>query len=135
MKKIVALIGIFLLTISCSKESDEPNVRYELLAVDSVEMPAQFTVDTENEIIINFLRPSKCHVFDGFYYEKEGLTRTVAIQSFVLEQGNCSEIVTELSTQILKFKPTEVGTYLFKFWKGKDTAGQDVFEEFSIVVQ
>ena len=135
MKKIAALIGIFLLVISCSTESNEQTIHYEVLPVDSVIMPTEFYVDVENEITVKFLRPTVCHGFDGFYYEKDGFTRTVAIQSFVFEQGNCSETVTELSSQILKFNPTETGTYLFKFWKGKDTAGQDVFEEFSIVVQ
>lgn len=135
MKKIAALIGIFLLVISCSSESNEQNIHYELLPVDSVTMPTEFYVDVENEIVVSFLRPTVCHGFDGFYYEKDGFTRTVAIQSFVLEQSNCGESNTEAAAQLLKFKPTEVGTYLFKFWKGKDTNGVDVFQEISVDVQ
>ena len=135
MKKIAALIGIFLLVISCSTESNEQTIHYEVLPVDSVIMPTEFYVDVENEITVKFLRPTVCHGFDGFYYEKDGFTRTVAIQSFVLDQSNCAESTTEAAAQLLKFKPTEVGTYLFKFWKGRDSAGADIFEEYSIVVQ
>lgn len=136
MKKIVALIGIFLLTISCSTETEsDPNVHYELLAVDSVIMPTDFYVNVDNEIIIKFLKPSSCHSFDGFYYEKDGFTRTVAIQSFVVELPNCTTLTGEIVGKMLKFKPTETGTYLFKFWKGKNTSGDDVFEEISVEVQ
>jgi hypothetical protein len=38
-------------------------------------------------------------------------------------------------TQILNFKPTEAGTYILKFWKGKDANGVNTYEEFSVVVQ
>lgn len=135
MKKIVALIGVFLMLISCSTETDEPKVHYEVLPIDSVVMPTDFYVNVENEIIINFLRPTSCHGFDGFLYEKDGFTRTVAVQAFVVEQENCTVLTNAMSEQTLKFKPTEIGTYLFKFWKGKDTNGNDIFEEISIDVQ
>ena len=135
MKKIVALIGIFMLMISCSTNDDQPNVHFELLPVESVVMPAEFYANTENEIKISYLQPTSCHGFDGFYYDKVDTTRTVAIQSFVLEQSNCTTLTNEIKEKSLMFKPLDPGTYLFKFWKGKDSNGEDIFEEYSIVVQ
>ena len=105
MKKIVALIGIFMLMISCSTNDDQPNVHFELLPVESVVMPAEFYANTENEIKISYLQPTSCHGFDGFYYDKVDTTRTVAIQSFVLEQSNCTTLTNEIKEKSLMFKP------------------------------
>lgn len=135
MKKIATLIGIFLLMISCSTESNETKIHFELLPIETVEIPSEFQVNTENDIVINFLRPTDCHGFDGFYYEKDGFTRTVAIQSFVVERNDCVALTNEVLKQTLKFRPTQVGTYLFKFWKGKDANGDNIFEEISVDVQ
>jgi hypothetical protein len=123
------------LMISCSTETNEPNVHYELLPVDSVVMPTEFYVNVENEITVSYLKPTSCHGFDGFYYKKNDFTRTVAIQSYVIEQDNCMNLTAAFSERVLKFKPTEIGTYVFKFWKGKDINGDDVFEELSVDVQ
>ncbi|MES2862521.1 MAG: hypothetical protein V4666_00230 [Bacteroidota bacterium] len=135
MKKILALIGIFLLVVSCSPESDEPKVHFELLPIDTVVMPIEFNVNVENEIIVKFLRPTTCHGFNGFYYGKEDFTRTVAVESYVLEKNDCAALTNQILEQKLQFKPTEVGTYLFKFWKGRDAAGDNIFEEISVDVQ
>jgi hypothetical protein len=135
MKKIVALIGIFLLAISCSLESDNPRFYSELLPVESYEMPTAFYVDTENEIVLRYINPSTCHAFDGFYYEKVDFTRTVAIQTGVVDQANCSALNNQIVTKILKFKPEETGVYLFKFWKGRDANGVNIFEEIAVDVQ
>lgn len=135
MKKIIALIAIFLLTISCSPESDEQKVHFELLPIESVVMPTEFNVNTENQIVIKFFRPTTCHGFNGFYYEKETSTRIVAVESYVLEKNDCAPLTNQELEQTLRFKPTETGTFLFKFWKGRDANGVNIFEEISVDVQ
>jgi hypothetical protein len=134
MKKLLAFICVILLSVSCSPETDETKIHYELLPVASFEMPAVFTLNADNNIQISFLRPTSCHGFDGFFYEKNENTRTVAVQSYVLEQNNCVP-TTQNVIQTLKFHPTTSGVYIFKFWKGKDTNGDDIFEETTIEVQ
>lgn len=137
MKKLIALICLFVLSISCTKEFDGPRVHFELLPVESVVLPTSFSVNTENEIEINYLKPTSCHGFDGFYYTKDASTRTIAIQNYVIEEEEqgCFPLTNQLQTQVLRFKPTTAGTYLLKFWKGKDTNGVDIFEEISVDVQ
>lgn len=135
MKKIIALFCVFLMFSSCALDEDNRSIHFELLPVDSVIMPAEFHANTENNIIIKFLRPTSCHGFDSFYYEKDGFTRTVAIQSFVLEENNgCTPLTNNILEQTLRFTPIETGTYTFKFWKGKDSNGDNIFEEIVIDV-
>ena len=136
MKKLIALLSVFFLVTSCSLNDDNRTVYFELLPIDSVIMPTEFHVNTENNIVVKFLRPTSCHGFDGFYYVKDGFTRSVAIQSYVIEENNsgCTPLTNQILEQTLRFKPTETGTYTFRFWKGKDTNGVDIFEEITFDV-
>ena len=129
MKKIVAFLSLFLIAISCSVDDDQPNVHYELVPVESVNLEDTLTVGLVNNIEINYKKPSTCHGFDGFYYEKNGFERIIGVQNYVIEQTDCQPITNITRQEVLKFKPTEVGTYTFKFWQGKDTNGEDIFLE------
>ncbi|NHM02710.1 hypothetical protein [Flavobacterium difficile] len=135
MKKIIAFFSILFVLISCTPESSNPKVRFELLPIESVVLPTSFNVNEVNEIEVNFLRPTTCHGFDGFLYEKDGLTRTIAVQSFVSEQNNCEALTNQIVTQKLNFKPIQTGTYLLKFFKGTNANGSLIFEEVSVDVQ
>jgi hypothetical protein len=135
MKKLIALICIIVLSISCTQEPDGPRVHFELLKVESVVLPTTFTVNTVNEIEVTYSRPSSCHGFEGFYYTRDGFNRTIAILNYVIEEQGCLPLLNQLQTKILRFKPATTGTYLLKFWKGKDANGVNLYEEFSVVVQ
>ena len=135
MKKLIALICIFVLSISCTQEPDGPRVRLELVPVETVVLPTTFTANTVNEIEVTYSRPSSCHGFEGFYYTKDADTRTIAVLNYVIEEQGCLPLLNQLETQVLRFKPATAGTYLLKFWKGKDANGVNLYEEFSVVVQ
>jgi hypothetical protein len=135
MKKLIALICIIVLSISCTQEPDGPRVHLELLKVESVVLPTTFTSNTVNEIEVTYSKPSSCHGFEGFYYTKDIDTRTIAVINYVIEEQGCLPLLNQLETQVLRFKPATAGTYLLKFWKGKDTNGVDIFEEISVDVQ
>lgn len=135
MKKLIALICIFLLSISCTQEPDGPRVHLELVPVETVVLPTTFTANTVNEIDITYSKPSSCHGFEDFYYTKDASTRTIAVINYVIEEQGCLPLLNQLQTQVLKFKPTTAGTYLLKFWKGKDANGVNIYEEFSVDVQ
>lgn len=129
MKKILAFICVFMLTISCSDEESTPPVRYVLVPIQNVEIPEVMYVETSYNIGVEYVRLSTCHGFDGFYYQKNGFTRTISVQNFVVEKPDCLPLVNQVYSENMMFQPTEPGTYLFKFWKGKDDSGNDVFLE------
>ncbi|WP_309608511.1 hypothetical protein [Flavobacterium sp.] len=135
MKKIVLIFVALLLFFGCSP-NDENNTKFhlELLPIHSSTFPAQFTQDVEYDIPIQFIKPSNCNVFEGFYYDKNLNIRTIAIQSSVLEQDNCIVAPQPPSTQILRFKPTTETSYVFKLWKGVDASGADIYQEITIPV-
>lgn len=129
MKKIAALIGIFLLVISCSTDNDEPNVNYELVPIQNVIIGDELYFGDENIITIQYLRPSTCHGFNGFVYEKDAFTRTIGVQNYVVENADCQAVTGEVIEKDFVFQPSETGTYTFKFWQGKDANGDNIFLE------
>ena len=132
MKKISALLAIGLLLFSCSKE--EERYTNELKPVFEVDMPTAFAKDSVTQIPIRYKKQSTCHLYNGLYYDREGLTRIVAINTIKINEDNCQP---DLDTNVqvnLDFRPKNLGTYHFKFWKGENAQGVDEFLEFDAVV-
>ena len=134
MKKIILLVIVVFSFISCSTEVEGDKFHLELLPIDSVVLPVEFKKDSLYELPFNYIRPSTCHIFEGFYYKKESNVRTIAIQTSVLEQNNCTVATVNPLTQVLQFKATTETSYVFKLWKGTDANGADIFEEITIPV-
>ncbi|WP_136667651.1 hypothetical protein [Flavobacterium sp. H122] len=133
MKYVLCIAVLFFGFISCTID-DGVDFHYELLPVDSVELPDEFKRDSIYEIPFKYSRPTTCYAFDGFYYRREANVRTIAIGTIVFEQNNCRPPTTNPLTAVLYFKPTVENSYIFKIWKGKDTNGQNIFEETEIPV-
>ena len=76
MKKIFFLLLIAISVTSCSVDDDVNDFYYEILPVESVEIPEEFVLGQTYEITVTYLRPTTCHVFNNFYYDSElnGLT-------------------------------------------------------------
>jgi hypothetical protein len=134
MKYIYFLLGIGFITISCDHKNDRPNQSLEILPVSQVVMPVKFAKDSITEIPVQYIRPTVCHSFYDFYYERNDFTRTVAIIA-LKENGGSSCPVSQLDyTATLNFKPSSLGTYHFKFWTSTDAQGVDHFIEYDAVV-
>ena len=133
MKNFVLLIIATLSFIGCSKDVEEDKFHLELLPIDSVILPVEFKKDSIYELPFNYIRPTNCHIFEGFYYGKNANIRTIAVQTTVIEQNNCVPATVNPRTEILKFKPTTEASYVFKLWKGT-VNGNDVYEEIEIPV-
>lgn len=132
---ILAVVGAFTFT-SCDLNDDStPTYNFEFAAIDSVHVPEQFILGETKEITVYYKRPSTCHFYDGFYYEKDLNTRTVALQMAVMANETCEPLVEEVAEASFSFYVSNTGSYLFKFYKGKDaTTGQNAFLEYEIPV-
>ena len=134
MKYIYLLLAVGFLTVSCEAKYEGPTETLETLPVSQVVMPVKYAKDSITEIPVQYIRPTVCHSFYDFYYERSGLTRTVAILA-VKSNGGTDCPPSQLSyTATLKFKPADLGTYHFKFWTSTDAQGVDHFIEYDAVV-
>ncbi|RZJ31968.1 MAG: hypothetical protein EOO48_00480 [Flavobacterium sp.] len=129
MKKIILLVlGAFSI-ISCDLGSGEANAEFVLAPVQDVTMPATYKVDSVSVITVRYKRPDDCHIFNGYYYNPEGMTRTCAIEfAHLTNQSNCvaDEEVYEVP---LNFRPVTAGIYTFRFWDGTNPDGSQHFFE------
>ncbi len=116
-------------TFSCSLSSESTGVdTQELLPIENVTLPEAFELGETYEIAVTYLRPTTCHAFNDIYYLKQGNERTVAIVSTVFNSnGNCEVLNDTVLGATFDFEAEEPGSYIFKFWKGKDAEGQDTY--------
>ena len=134
MKKILAIVSLFFVLISCSVEDDTPNFYSVVLPIIEVEVPQEFVIGETYPIKVWYQRPSTCHAFNGFYYDKYLNERTVAVQNIVTEAGNCQSLEDEIVEVSFDFYVTSNGSYIFKFWQGVDDNGEDIFLEIEVPV-
>lgn len=132
MKKLISALVLCFILASCEPEGEGYTI--EILPVAKVEMQTAFRKDSVTQIPVKYLRPSNCHFYEDFYYDKVGFSRIVAIYNSRLDRDNCQSIENDTITVPLKFKPTELGTYTFKFWRGTTAAGVDEYDEYDAVV-
>ncbi|MFV5690835.1 hypothetical protein ACM55K_02285 [Flavobacterium sp. LT1R49] len=135
MKKFALFILLITTLTGCTLDDEnQDSYTYEVLPVDSYTLPDKFTLGNTYEIKLKYTKPSSCHFFQGIYYSKNLNTRTVAIQTSVNNNQVCTQSIPEPSEVSFNFYVTNTGSYIFKFYKGKDAAGTDLFEEVEVPV-
>lgn len=128
MKQLFLLCVLVFSFASCSVDTDNSNdFYYEILPVESVDIPTEFTLGETYEIRVSYLKPSGCHVFNDFYYVSELNQRTVAVINTVYPNRNCQEYDNELVEVSFNFMVNNNGTYVFRFWQGEDENGNDTY--------
>ncbi|PKQ45711.1 hypothetical protein [Confluentibacter flavum] len=127
MKKILILSFILILMGSCSLDDDGKDFNLEILPIESVDIPDSFTMGQTYPITVSYLRPSTCHLFREFYYDKDNNIRTVAVIDYKYLNNNCEDLENELVEATFNFHVTSNGSYIFKFWQGEDDNGDNQY--------
>ncbi|NDP26266.1 MAG: hypothetical protein GZ087_02390 [Flavobacterium sp.] len=134
MKKIVLFLILITSVLSCTLDDDNPTYTYSVLPVDSYVVPDSFTLGQTYEIKLKYQKPTACHIYQGIYYDKNLNTRTIAIQTALQNEQVCTTEIPPVSEVSFNFTVTNTGSYIFKFYKGEDTTGKDIFEDVEIPV-
>ena len=127
MKRFIVICLTLILFTSCSTDDDITNYSFEVLPVESVDIPDAFTLGETYPITVYYFRPSTCHNFKEFYYYKENNERTVAPITYVFDRNDCESFIDELVEATFNFIVTSNGSYIFKFWQGEDTDGESLY--------
>ncbi|MFM2229825.1 MAG: hypothetical protein RL607_1083 [Bacteroidota bacterium] len=135
MKRIgySVLLVLGIIATSCDTSGGDDPIYIQVSPVTEVTNPGKFAKDSITEIPVDYSLPSKCNVFRGFYYDAADFQRIVAIESYRSGDQSCPAD-DNAYTNTLRFKPTALGTYHFKFWIGTDSQGVEQFYEFDAVV-
>ena len=132
MKKVTLLLLSTIVFYSCLN-NDEPNLAYEFLPINTTETPASFTFGETDTIKIKYTLPNGCYSFENLYYEYQDSTRVVAVTALVQLDAACTEALVE-EEYAFPVIASQREDYIFKFWKGEDSDGEDIFEEVVIPV-
>ncbi|WP_111308791.1 hypothetical protein [Confluentibacter sediminis] len=127
MKKFLILSFILILMGSCSLDNDRDDFNLEILPIESVDIPDSFTIGETYPITVSYFKPSTCHSFREFYYDKENNIRTVAVIDYKFLKSDCEDLENELVEASFNFHVTSNGSYIFKFWQGEDADGVDQY--------
>lgn len=133
MKKILSLIALFFLFNSCTLDNDNKYL-FQLMPIQSVEIPTEFTLGETYKIKMFYIRPTTCHGFSSLYYDRNLNIRTIAIENAVLQGTTCEDTPTDLVEHSFDFQVTSNGSYIFKFFQGHDANGSSIFLEYEIPV-
>jgi hypothetical protein len=132
MKKLFVCL-FALIAFSCSTgDNFNPNT-IEFVPIDAAMLPDHFVHEETYEITVIYTKPTTCHVYNDIYYVKELNERTVAIITTLHSNPACEDIPVEEEVSF-NFTATGDGPYLFKFWQGKDDAGEDIYLEIEVPV-
>ena len=134
MKKLL-VICLTLILASCDIDDDGVNYGFEILPVESVDVPETFVLGETYPITVSYYQPSSCYDFREFYYLKNNNERTVAPVNYVFDNATCETLENELVENTFNFKVTSNGSYIFKFWQGEDEAGEDQYLTIEIPVE
>lgn len=128
MKRMFLLCFVAMSLVSgCLKSDDGDDYYFEILPVESVDMPYEFVLGETYEIHLRYLRPSSCYVFNNFYYQSNLNQRTVAIVNTVYPNRVCETFENQLVDVSFNFMVNSNGTYVFRFWQGQDEYGNDSY--------
>lgn len=138
-KKLLLFIALplfLLLTNACSPDKGS-EYHYEVLPIESFEVPESFVLGETYSILVRYNRPTTCHYYSNIYWDKNLNERIIAVQSLVEQRNNCLPVAEDemLFTQTFNFMVTNTGSYIFKFFKGHDEDENPIFETIEIPVE
>lgn len=127
MIKIIVAVALTIALLGCSGD-DNTNFFYELVPIEEVVLPEEFVQGETYKIAVSYYRPSDCHSFAGFDYDRLDNERNVALVHFVVNQENCRTLERiDLIDVSFDFLVGEEESYVFRFWQGRDDNGDNQF--------
>lgn len=137
MKRFIAYLLILFAITSCSIDDDGPDFYYEFMPVESVTMPETMIVNNTYEINMTYIRPNSCYIYSDIYYSYDDETiRTIAVICSVYDNNyGCEPLEYPEYDITYNFRPTQVGTYTFKYWQGEDENGEDQYMILEVLVE
>ena len=135
IKKFLILMVLFAGFTACSLDdnNDYTDYHFEVLPIKTAQVPSEFQYGNSYAITVTFDLPSTCHYFYNLYYDYQGTSRIVAINSRVIEATGCDEEPREIEYEFM-VQARQMEDYVFKFWKGEDVNGNDIFDEITVPV-
>lgn len=124
---MLSLAIVAYLALSCSKDDGE-SLNQELVPIVSVNIPDSLKTGQTYEFEVLYNRTTNCHYFSGFDVSKNENTIVVGVvNNYRSVSNNCGTNENLQETAKLNFVVEREDFYIFKFWQGKTSVGEDKF--------
>ena len=131
----IAVAGLVMLGIvSCNDNKDDYDQVTDIqkIAIDSVKLVNDTMRVGASQSIITYSKFSQgCEGFYAYDYQHDNMNRLVSAYKFKTD-GVCETPIAQGNK--FDFLPQTEGTYIFKFWQGKDVSNNDIILEKTIIV-
>jgi len=101
--------------------------------VKEAKTPDFFEFGSIDTISVKYELPNNCYQFWSIYYEYDTNKRIVAINAIHDLESICTQATIEQEIKI-PIQVLQEENYIFKFYKGKDANGENIFEEIEVPV-
>ena len=130
-------MALFSATITSCRDNDDYQQITDVYAakIDSVQIPMDtmvLGVTQELKVFSTFTKACEGIYSYDYNYTNDSV-RTIA--NFAYKTNDACGDGTYVDGSRINFKPVKTGTYTFKFWTGKDTAGTNTYLEKKVVVE
>lgn len=134
MKKFTLLLfGLLVFSACLNSDNDDLNYTFEYLPIDEAITPASFTLGQIDTITVKYSLPNGCYSFNQIYYETRDTTRIVAVTALLALDEVCTQALIQEERKI-PVMASQTEDYVFKFYKGKDANGENIFDEVVVPV-
>ena len=134
MKNFLVTFLVAITLVSCSLGNDgHTNLELKTLPIKEYVVPTEFDYGLSYTIKVVYDLPDGCHAFYDLYYKQEETSRIVAISALVDTQAVCTEVITTKEHEFV-VNIAQSRDYTFRFWKGEDNNGNDIFEDVIVPV-
>jgi hypothetical protein len=133
MKKVILLLLTIICFSACFDDNDLASFTLVDLPIDSYTVPDSFTFGEKDSITVRYILPDGCHSFNNLFYQIQDTARIVAVRAFLNLDRECTSAIFE---EEYKFavNVSQEEDYLFKFFKGQNDDGENIFEEVTVPV-
>ncbi len=136
IKNYLFILLVALTFSSCSIDDDSnSNLSFKSLPIKEAIVPTEFEYRKSYTVKVTYDLPDKCHSFHSLYYKYNNTSRIVAITALFDSAGDCTETDAVIEKEyefVVNVNQTE--DYTFRFWKGEDSQGNDIFEDIVVPV-
>jgi len=134
IKKVLVTMLVAVTLISCKLgDNDDANFELKSLPIEEAVVPAEFEFGMSYTIKVEYDLPNGCHSFYDLYYQQEGTSRIIAISSLVDTKAACTEALIRKEHEFV-VNVAQREDYTFKFWKGEDNNGNNIYEDVIVPV-
>lgn len=139
MKILTSLLLVLVLisVSSCDIDDDNTNFHYETLEITEATLPEAFEYGELYTIEFTYLRPSDCHFYEGFDFQKtEKTERTIYAIGGVLDEKDCKDLTeNNTGTATFEFEVRYRDPYTFKFYQGENEDGEEQYITIEVPVE